>query len=132
MISEVHILGQLWQRCLEYQDYQRCTAQPLHKCFFEAPYGRKLYCVIFPIWKSIWDLKGAHPCTGNTSWKGTLWKECCRIEFSCMIYSLEHIALKAQTASWVYVVVSQTWKVSDSLNFTNFLDSPMPQDKLSC
>lgn len=58
MVSEVHILGQLWQRCLGYRDYQRCTVKPLHKCFSRHQMEGSFTALYFPYGKVSETWKG--------------------------------------------------------------------------
>lgn len=51
---------------------------------------------IYPIWKCIWDVKGAHPWKGDYFLKSNFIKESYNTWYSYMIYSLKHIALMAR------------------------------------
>lgn len=97
MISEVHIFGiTLTKRYLEYQDYQKCTVKLLHKCFSRHQVEALVHC-IFHMEKYLGPERGT-PLQGEYFLKRSF-KEFYAIGFLYMIYSLEHITLRAQTVS---------------------------------
>ena len=101
MISMVHILGWLWPRDVwSIRIIKRCSVKSLHKCFSRHQMEGSFPVLYFPYGKVSRTWKG------NTLRRGILltkelYKECSSIGFSCVIYSLGQITLKAQTASWI-------------------------------